>query len=207
MQGDLAMTRAAYMQTKAGRALTEQAAAISDEDLLDRICGQDVEALAELYDRNGGHAFALAYRILSDRGMAEEVTQDAFLSVWRQAATYRSSAGRVRPWLLAIVHHRSIDRTRRVRDRQPHAALDEAWMVPADADVFADVYRGVQRGQIRDALAALPEEQRTAINLAYFHGNTFSEIAEMTGVPSGTVKSRVRLGLSKLRVLLDRELA
>ena len=207
MQCDLAVARAAYMQTKAGPALKDQAAAVNDEDLLERICERDVEALAELYDRYGGQAFALAYRILSDRGMAEEVTQDAFLSVWRQAATYRSSAGRVRPWLLAIVHHRAIDRTRRVRERHPQAALDEAWMVPAGGDVFADVYRGVQRRHILEALAALPAEQRAAINLAYFQGNTFAEIADMTGVPAGTVKSRVRLGIAKLRSLLDEELA
>ncbi len=195
------------MQANAAVFLEEDTFGTSDEELLQRICERDVTALEALYDRHGGHAYSLAYRVLADRGMAEEVTQDAFMSVWRQAATYRPGSGRVRPWLLAIVHHRAIDRTRRIREKQPLASLDEAWMVQAGDDIFADVYRGVQREQIRAAMRQLPEEQRTAIELIYFSGRTFSEIAVIAGVPAGTVKSRVRLGLAKLKLLLDEELA
>jgi RNA polymerase sigma-70 factor (ECF subfamily) len=195
------------MQADVALRLADDDCSTSDEELLERICERDVTALEALYDRHGGHAYSLAYRLLADRGMAEEVTQDAFMSVWRQAATYKPGAGRVRPWLLAIVHHRAIDRTRRIREKQPLAALDEAWMVQAGDDIFADVYRGVQREQIRAAMQQLPGEQRQAIELSYFGGRTFSEIAGMIGVPAGTVKSRVRLGLGKLKLLLDEELA
>ena len=179
----------------------------ADEALLERIRFRTLGALEELYDRYNRPAFALAFRIVSSREVAEEVVQDAFLSVWRQSQTYNSGVGRVRPWLLSIVHHRAIDRLRRTSERQVTATLDEAWMKPSSADVFSDVYRGVQRSQIRAALAELPDEQRQAIDLAYFNGNTFVEIAEMTCTPLGTVKSRVRLGLGKLKTLLDRELA
>jgi RNA polymerase sigma-70 factor (ECF subfamily) len=145
--------------------------------------------------------------MLSNRETAEEVTQDAFMSVWRQATTYNRGVGKVRPWLLSIVHHRAIDRMRRVRERVPNASLDEAWMKPATSDTFGEVYQGLQREQLRAALQRLPKEQRLTIDLAYFNGNTLVEIAEMMNVPVGTVKSRVRLGLEKMRSLLDEELA
>jgi RNA polymerase sigma-70 factor, ECF subfamily len=188
----------------AGRALELELP--SDEDLLFAICAGDVDALGALYDRHAAHALALAFRIVADRQVAEEVVQDAFLSVWRQAATYSAGRGRARPWLLAIVHHRAIDRLRRVRDRQPHAALDDAWMLASETDVFADVYGSLRRTSIRRALAALPVDQRDAIDLLYFGGYSFREAADMIGVPAGTVKSRVRLGLAKLKALLDEEL-
>lgn len=182
-----------------------EAPEISDESLLERIQARDVGALDELYERHSQRAFALAYRMVSSREVAEEVVQDAFMSVWRQAATYRPTAGIVRPWLLSIVRHRAIDRLRRTRDRQAMASLDEAWMKAAPDDVFRDVYRGIQREQVRDAVRQLPGEQRLAVEMAYFNGSTFAEIAEMTGVPVGTVKSRVRLALGKLKTLLDAE--
>ena len=178
----------------------------TDEVLLARIRSREDGALDELYERYSGQAFALAYRMVSSREVAEEVTQDAFLSVWRQATTYDAGVGRVRPWLFSIVHHRAIDRLRRTKERQTTAQLDEAWMKASSADVFRDVYQGVQHDQIRGALGQLPAEQRQAIDLAYFNGNTFVEISELTGVPIGTVKSRVRLGLGKLKHLLDAEL-
>lgn len=183
------------------------ATAHSDEELLERIRERDVDALEALYDRYSKAAFALAYRILGNREVAEEVTQDAFMSVWRQAATYKPGMGKVRPWLLSIAHHRAIDRTRRVADRNVGVSLDEAWMKPSGDDVFGEVYQGLQRQQIQRALGELPAQQRTAISLAYFNGNTFVEIAEMMDVPVGTVKSRVRLGLEKLKNLLDAEMA
>lgn len=176
-----------------------------DELLLARIRERDAAALEALYDRYGRAAFALGYRMLADREAAEEVVQDAFMSVWRQAATYDASVGRVRPWLLAVVHHRAIDRLRRARERRPAVSLNEAWMLASNADVFLDVYRGLQQHQVRRALAALPPPQRAAIELAYFDGYTFTEIADMTGVPVGTAKSRVRLGLARLRSLLNQE--
>ncbi|HZP57147.1 MAG TPA: sigma-70 family RNA polymerase sigma factor [Dehalococcoidia bacterium] len=181
--------------------------ALSDEDLLRDVAAGDVEALEALYDRYSRQAFALALRMLHEREAAEEVTQDAFVSVWRQAGTYRERSGRVRPWLFAIVHHRAIDRIRRARGDGATTALDDAWMRASDADVFGDAYRNVQREQVRAAMQALPEEQRAAVEMLYFGGMTFAEIAERTGAPAGTVKSRVRLGLRKLRDMLDEELA
>jgi RNA polymerase sigma-70 factor (ECF subfamily) len=188
-------------------AVLERQSAASDEVLLSRMRLRHVAALDELYERYHRQAFALALRIVASRDVAEEVTQDAFFSIWRQAASYDIGVGRVRPWLFSIVHHRAIDRLRRVRERQPWESLDEAWMKPAATDVFRDVYQGVQHDQIRAALAQLPNEQRQAIDLSYFGGRTFVEIAQMTNVPVGTVKSRVRLALGKLRGLLDEELA
>lgn len=186
--------------------MTETQIATSDEDLLTRIRERDLSALDELYERHSKQAFGLAYRMLTNRETAEEVVQDAFLSVWRQAETYRPGMGRLRPWLLSIVHHRAIDRIRRVSERTPTASLDEAWMKPSGSDTFGDAYRTLQREQIRRALAQLPGEQRAAIDLAYFNGSTFVEIAELMDVPVGTVKSRVRLGLEKLKVLLGEAL-
>lgn len=178
----------------------------TDESLLDRIRARELNALDNLYERYSRAVFALAYRMLSNRETAEEVTQDAFLSVWRQAGTFNAGVGKVRPWLLSIAHHRAIDRMRRVREKVPNATLDEAWMKPNTSDTFGEVYQGLQREQLRAALAQLPREQRLAIEFAYFNGNTFVEIAEMMSVPVGTVKSRVRLGLEKMKHLLDAEL-
>lgn len=179
----------------------------SDEELLEGIRSRDVGALEALYDRYRSHAFALAYRIAGNAEAAEEVLQDAFMSVWRQGATYQERLGKVRPWLLSIVHHRAIDSVRGSAARRNTLALEEAWMRPSEQDVFRDAYGAVQREQIMRALAQLPEEQRTAVEMAYFQGHVFTDIASKTGVPVGTVKSRVRLALGKLRQLLDEELA
>ena len=181
-------------------------AATTDEELLEQIRARDVSALDVLYERYKSYAFALAYRMVGNREVAEEVTQDAFLSVWRQGATYRPALGRVKPWLLSIVHHRAIDFLRTAAAKRQNVALDDAWMQASDVDVFRDVYSTLRREQIVRALASLPGEQRQAVELAYFQGCTFVEIGDMTGVPVGTVKSRVRLALGKLRVLLNQEL-
>ena len=175
---------------------------LTDEELLERIRDRDLDALGALHDRYSGQVFGLAQRMLRNRESAEEVTQDAFMSVWRQAQTYRPSVGKVRPWLLSIVHHRAIDRIRRVGERRQNVPLDEAWMRAAPADTFDEALRAVQHEEVRRWMARLPADQRRAIDLAYFDGNTFVEIAEMTGVPVGTVKSRVRLGLAKLRGMM-----
>lgn len=171
----------------------------SDETLLHRIRDRDLDALGALYDRYSGQAFALARRMLRDRESAEEVVQDAFMSVWRQAQTYNPGLGRVKPWLLSIVHHRAIDRLRRTQGKPVPAYLDDAWMTAAPSDTAAEAIQNVDRGEIRAYVRALPHDQRKAIELSYFAGHTFVEIARMTGVPVGTVKSRVRLGLGKLR--------
>ena len=187
-----------------GGLIDVQATTDTDEDLLIRIRERDLQALEHLYDRYKSFAYALAYKIVGGRETAEEVVQDAFMSVWKQAQTYESKVGRVRPWLLSIVHNRAIDSLRRVRGKQT-ASLDEAWMVASDDDIFLDVYGGLQRDQIVRALDALPLEQRQAIEMAYFQGYSFTEMAEITNTPTGTWKSRVRLAVGKLRQILDEE--
>ncbi len=179
----------------------------TDEELLAGISSGDVEALGALYDRHSRRAFTLAYRMLANMETAEEVVQDAFLSIWRHAGTYDGRVGLARPWLLSIVHNRAIDRLRRPVNRQKTTQLDEAWMLAADVDVFADVYGALRGDEIRRAVSRLPEDQRAAIELAYFKGLTFVEIAKIVKSPVGTVKSRVRLGLARLRHSLDREIA
>jgi len=185
------------------RAPVARAPEDSDEALVERIRAQDFDALRLLYERYGGQAFAVAYGVISSREAAEEIAQDTFLSVWRHAHTYDPSVGPVRPWLTSIVQNRAIDRLRRKSERRRHLPLDEAWIgTQGSADVFADAYASVQRDQIRTSLAQLPAEQRLAIQGVYYHGNTFAEVADKMGIPTGTVKSRVRLGLAKRRHLL-----
>lgn len=175
----------------------------TDGELLARVAARDDTALGMLYDRHSGLAFGLAYRVLRDRGQAEDVVQEAFLSVWRRAASFDSSKGSARGWLMSIVHNASIDRRRgRFRHQQTEVDIDDhAWRL-ADDDVWDDVSRQLDREQVRRALDAIPKEQRETLELAYFGGLTQAEIAEKTGEPLGTVKSRARLGLRRLEGLL-----
>lgn len=170
-----------------------------DVELLRSIASGDAESLVALYDRYGRLAFGLAYRILGDAPAAEEVVQDAFMRVWRQAARFDPSRGAVRSWLLSIVHNRSIDLLRgREGRRRSESGLEGIERTLAEPDVWGEVALTLRRERVRHAVAALPAEQRSAIELAYFDGLTHSEIAERTGIPLGTIKSRLRLGLKKL---------
>jgi RNA polymerase sigma-70 factor (ECF subfamily) len=177
----------------------------TDEDLLAQIRDREISALDGLYERYKSLAYALALRIVKNREAAEEVLQDAFLAVWRQGVTYQPGVGRVRPWLLSIVHHRAIDYVRSAAGKRRTTSLDEAWMMPAKDDTFRSVSGSLEREQITRALEDLPPEQRQALELAYFQGYSFVEIAEITDSPVGTVKSRSRLALAKLRQLLSKE--
>ena len=177
----------------------------SDEELLAALAAQDASALEELYARYGRLAFALAVRITMAPEIAEEVVQEAFLAVWRGASSYQSARASVRTWLLSITHHRAIDAVRRRAARVQQAPLEDAMALgdPAVADVWAEVARSLDAEQVRRALRALPPEQRESIELAYFQGLTYPEIAQRMNVPLGTVKSRLRLGLARLRALLQ----
>ncbi len=178
--------------------------AASDDTVLAAIARGDEAAVAALYDRYGGLAYALAYRILQDRGAAEDVVQDVYLGVWRRAGSYQPGRGSVRTWLLSIVHHRAIDRLRGTAGRaRRDTALEEVDRVAALDDPWRDVERTLQRDVLKKGLATLPEEQRRTIELAYFGGYTQTEIAGAMGVPVGTVKGRMRIGLQKLRALLS----
>jgi RNA polymerase sigma-70 factor (ECF subfamily) len=178
---------------------------LDDEELLAAIQQGEEGALAELYDRYGRPAFGLAYRILGERGSAEDVVQEAYLAVWRRGSSFRADRGSARAWLMSIVHNAAIDRRRgRFKREQEAVPIDDlAFKLEDDADdPFALVSAQIDAAQIRAALGSLPREQRDAIELAYFGGLTQQEISDRTGTPLGTVKSRMRLGLYKLRSLL-----
>jgi RNA polymerase sigma-70 factor (ECF subfamily) len=170
-----------------------------DGELLTRITARDDAALGALYDRYGGVAFALAYRLLRDRGHAEDIVQEAFLSVWRRSSTFDTSKGSVRGWLMSVVRNAAIDRRRgRFKHQAGEVDLDDFTWKLADNDVWVDVERSLDQQQVRAALTQLPVEQRETLELAYFEGLTQVEIAERTGNPLGTIKSRARLGLRRL---------
>jgi RNA polymerase sigma-70 factor (ECF subfamily) len=179
---------------------TEQS---QDAAILRRIVARDPQGIELLYDRYGGMAYALAYRVLGERGLAEDVVQEAFLSVWRLGATYDARKGAVRTWLLTIVHNRTIDQLRTLRaKRGADTSIEAAIPLPAREDTWAAVAQTLDGERVRAALATLPPEQRQVVDLAYFGGLTHAEIAARTGIPLGTVKGRMRLALEKLRDLL-----
>ncbi|MBS1871313.1 MAG: sigma-70 family RNA polymerase sigma factor [Actinobacteria bacterium] len=174
---------------------------LADEDLMQLVQRAEAAAFEVVYDRHAGAAFSLAYRMCGARQLAEEVVQEAFLSIWRSGARYDRRRGSVRTWILGIAHHRAIDVLRRgvVQDR--HRASDEGLEERFEANDRTDVEvaRREEALEVRGALDGLPDEQRRAIELAYYGGFTQSEIAEMLGVPIGTVKGRMRLGMEKMR--------
>ena len=169
----------------------------------------DPRAFEVLFDRHSGAAFSLAYRMVGNRVTAEDISQEAFLSIWRSRLRYRSDRGSVRTWVLGIVHHRAIDALRRnlVHDRRRATAegLEERLEAPELTDV--EVARRDEASQVRSAIGTLPSEQSRVVELAYFGGFTHSQIAEMLGTPIGTVKGRMRLGLEKLRRELVEQVA
>jgi RNA polymerase sigma-70 factor (ECF subfamily) len=176
----------------------------SDESLLDRLARQDSTALDELYVRYGRAAFGLAYRVLNDPEGAEDVVQETFLAVWRHADRYQPSRGSVKTWLLTVVRNRAIDLIR-ARDARPKAGppLDEIMgLASPEGDPADDALRRVEADTVRAALASLPDEQRRTVELAFFSGLSYPEVAEVTRAPLGTVKSRMRLAMERLRGLL-----
>jgi RNA polymerase sigma factor (sigma-70 family) len=179
----------------------------SDETLIHAIAGGAVWAMEPLYQRYSRIFYSLAYRMVADHHIAEDLVQDAFLSVWRRAISYSPQSGAVRGWLISIVHHRAIDYLRNVRRR---SALKTATLEDVDVDEYAifpdvwdEVWHSVQSTQIRAALMNIPTEQRMVIELAYFQGWTHTEIAEGCQIPLGTVKARLRLGLMHLKKTLE----
>jgi RNA polymerase sigma-70 factor (ECF subfamily) len=182
---------------------------LEDLELLAKISEKDRQALAELYDRYGRRVFALAVRMLNDPVGSEEVTQDVFMSVWRRGASYTSKKGKFTTWLFSIAHNRTIDELRkRKRDRSrentdidDHLNIQSSDISPADAAVAQSEYL-----QIRAAMEKLPVEQKHVVDLSYFKGLTQTEIAMKTGQPLGTVKTRMRLALKKLRTALSAEI-
>jgi RNA polymerase sigma-70 factor (ECF subfamily) len=176
----------------------------ADRAALERIARDELGALDDLYERYKTMAYSIAYRITNDATLAEDVVQEAFLGVWRNAARYVEGRGSVKTWLLSIVHHRAIDAVRRRRATVELPERDDAPPPPLRLpDVWAEVSSNIDADEVRAALAALTDVQREAIELAYFGGLTQVEIAERTGTPLGTVKSRMRLGLLAMRKVLS----
>ena len=164
-----------------------------------RIAAGDPEALGDLYDRYGRVVFGVLYRMLGDAQASEEVMQDAFHAVWRQARTYRPDRGAVRTWLMAIARNAAIDR-RRMKRRPREVTIDESAISLGDeASVEMDVAAALRAERVRAVVAALPPEQRRVLHLAFWGGLSQTEIAARAGMPLGTVKSRLRLAMAKLR--------
>jgi len=171
---------------------------LADEDLIS-LAG-DGQASALLYDRHGRAAYSLAYRMLGERQAAEDLTQDAFIKVWRGASSYRTERGSVRTWILSIVHNRSIDQLRaNATRRRMQEKIEASAPQSQPSKAFAESWRNSQRNQVREALNTLPAEQLKILELAYYSGYTHVEIADLLGLPLGTVKGRMQLGLKKLR--------
>ena len=188
-----------------GKLTPEALQRLADEELMTLIERRDADAFAVLYDRHGGAAYSLAYRIVGDSAVAEDVTQEAFLSVWRSGARFDAARGSVRSWTLGIVRNRSIDALRRLSGSAPKLNLDDEAALeaePAPELTDNEAIRRETARTLRGALRELPAEQSEVIGLAYFGGFTHTEIAEMLGMPLGTVKGRMRLGLEKIRTTL-----
>lgn len=176
----------------------------SDEALIERLATTaDERALSELYDRYQALMYGLAMRITNDAALAQDAVQEAFVGIWRNAGRYSTARAPVRSWLLSITHHRAIDLMRRRRPASPLPEDEVAVAALIVPDIWPEIARVVDADAVRKAMAMLPEPQRQAIQLAYFEGLTQLEIADRTGSPLGTIKSRVRLGLLTLRRELE----
>lgn len=180
----------------------------TDEAVLLGVARRDEQALGVLYDRYGGRALGLAHRIVRERGAAEDVVQEAFLSVWRRAVSYDVSRGSAQSWLLTIVHNRAIDRVRSKAGRAggdtPLELVDRVLTVD---DPWREVDDLLQRDELRRWLSNLPDTLRRTLELAYFDGYMQREIADLMGVPVGTVKARTRTALRRVRELVETERA
>lgn len=166
---------------------------------------KEAAAFEVLYDRHGGAAFSLAYRIVGSRTAAEDVSQEAFLSIWRSNARFDRARGSVRSWVLSVVRNRAIDALRRGSGHAPQLDHDDDGVIEAkaaDDRTETEAIRRETSRELRGALNQLPDDQSQVIQLAYFGGFSHSEIAEMLSMPLGTVKGRMRLGLEKIRAHL-----
>ncbi len=174
---------------------------LSDEALVLLVARGDDDALAALYDRFGRIAYGLALRVLRDPALAEDAVQDAFLTVWRTASRFVAERSNARTWILTFVHRRAVDVVRREQRRRTET-LDEVPAAPSESTDDVAWLR-IERERVQGALRTLPDREREAIELAYYGGYTQAEVAERTGVPLGTVKSRIRLGFTRLRRALE----
>ena len=199
----LASTLLALPESQDRFAMRRHHAHLSDEALVALVARGDEDALAELYDRVGRIAYGLALRVLRDERHAEDAVQEAFLQVWRSAATFRAERAKASTWILTLVHRRAVDLVRREERRQADPLTDDsaAGVAPEETDEAA--WLRFERERVQAALKQLPDVQREALELAYYGGFSQSELADRLGVPLGTIKSRMFAGLARLRELLD----
>jgi RNA polymerase sigma-70 factor (ECF subfamily) len=178
---------------------------LSDEALVARLRDNDTAAFTILYDRHRRLAFGLAYRLLDNAAAAEDVVQDAFLSLWRNAGAFQPQRSTARAWLLSMVHHRAIDQLRKIRSHRVQGGQEvkESKRIGQSIDIHEEACVALEAAEVRDALATLPHEQRQTLALQYFSGLSHREIARRLAIPLGTVKSRQHTALLKLRITLS----
>jgi RNA polymerase sigma-70 factor (ECF subfamily) len=177
---------------------------LADEELMELVDAGDTRAFEVIFDRHSGAGYSLALRMCGRRALAEDIVQEAFLSLWRSGAGYDRARGSVRSWVLSAVHNRAVDALRRAGAKAGRDVSDEgiAERLPARDATDAEVERREESRRVRVALRELPPDQRQVIELAYFGGLSHSQIAEVLELPPGTVKGRMRLGLTKMRSAL-----
>jgi RNA polymerase sigma factor (sigma-70 family) len=180
--------------------VSRELAHLSDEALVLLAARSEQSALAELYDRYGRPAYGLALRVLRDEALAEDAVQEAFLAVWRTAPRFVPERGRASTWIFTLVHRRAVDLVRREVVRRADSL--EGAPEPGGGDAGEEAWLRLQRERVQDALRQLPDQQREALELAYYGGFSQSELAERLGQPLGTIKSRMFAGLARLRELL-----
>lgn len=179
-----------------GRELPDgQQTGATDFSLIARVRAGDEAAMAQVYDRYSSIVYAVALRVLTETGAAEDVTQEIFMQLWRKPGLFDSSRGNLGPWLAVITRNRAIDALRR---RKPESDIEDV-VVSVEPDLSGEADRAAAMEKVRNLLAEMPSVQRRALEMAYFEGCTHAEIAEKTGEPLGTIKTRIRTGLMTLR--------
>jgi RNA polymerase sigma factor (sigma-70 family) len=173
---------------------------LSDEALVALVARADEDALSELYDRFGRAAYGLALRVVRDPALAEDAVQEGFMTVWKSASRFVAERAKASTWILTLIHRRAVDLVRREQPRRAEL-LDTAPQTTGE-DTEEEVWLRLQRERVQEALRALPDKQREALELAYYGGFTQSELADRLGEPLGTIKSRMFSGLARLRELL-----
>ena len=173
---------------------------VTDAGLVQRVARDDADALRALYDQYGPIVFGMAYRLLGDRHLAEECTQDVFMAVWRNAHSYDEDRAQVTTWLFTIARNRAFDLARR-RTARPVDPHEDVWTTDEAPDAADLAIAGDHSARVAEAMAELPDVQREALALAYFDGLSHTEIAERLGIPVGTIKGRIRLALDRMRTL------
>jgi RNA polymerase sigma-70 factor (ECF subfamily) len=184
--------------------MARELAHLSDEAVLALVARSEEAALAEVYDRFGAVAYGLALRVLRDEALAQDAVQDAFLAVWRTAASFSPERGAARTWVLTLVHRRAVDLVRR-EERRRGDPLESAPEPASDELTDQQAWLRFERERVQAALKRLPDQQREALELAYYGGFSQSQLAERLGEPLGTIKSRMHTGLARLRELLEAE--